>query len=129
MIDMHRRTAPLVRNTRNIPPKALLASLLIVLLGTAASARAQAPGASRPGGPGDGIKVIGEWTIVIRDESGRELRRSEFRNALESQGKATLADLLSRRRAISEWAVLLSNGSLALANGDQPCGTGAERKS
>ena len=71
------------------------------------------------GGPQEGIKVVGEWTIVVRDASGKEVQRSEFRNALRDQGRTTLGSLLSRDRAISEWAILLSNG----ANARQPCGT------
>lgn len=75
------------------------------------------------GGPHEGIKVIGEWTIVVRDEAGREVQRSEFHNALIAQGKPTLASLLSRGRAISEWAILLANGSASVAGGQPPCGT------
>ena len=61
-------------------------------------------------------------TIVVRDEAGKEVQRREFRNALQGQGKPTLASLLSRGRAISEWMVLLGNGSLQYFNGLQPCG-------
>jgi hypothetical protein len=88
-----------------------------------------ATGAPPQGGPNEGIKVIGEWTIVIRDEAGREVQRSEFRNALNNQGKPTLASLLSRKRAISEWAILLTNGSSSHAGGQQPCGTPTDGKS
>ena len=76
-----------------------------------------------PSAPGEGIKVIGNWTIVVRDEAGKEVQRSEFRNALQGQGKPTLASLLSRGRAISEWLILLGNGSLQYFNGLQPCGS------
>ena len=97
-------------------------AVLTLTLGGGPAARAGSA-ESPQGGPHEGIKVIGEWTIVVRDDAGREVQRSEFKNALNSQGKPTLASLLSRGRAISEWAILLDNGSGSLAGGQQPCGT------
>jgi hypothetical protein len=117
-----------MRTNRSRKPSAVVAvAALALVLGLQPTARGA--GAPAPGGPSEGIKVIGEWTIVVRDEAGREVQRSEFRNALQSQGKPTLASLLSRGRAISEWAILLANGSGTVAGGQQPCGTPADGKS
>jgi hypothetical protein len=77
-----------------------------------------------PAAAQEGIKVIGEWTIVVRDEAGNVVQRSDFRNALLGQGKPTLAGLLSRGQQISEWLILLANSS----TGTPPCGTPADRK-
>lgn len=89
-------------------------AIVAVLIGGGAVAQAQS------GGPHEGIKVIGEWSIVVRDESGRVVQRSDFRNALiATQGPGTLASLLSRQRPIGEWLILLANGG----PGGQPCGT------
>ena len=92
-----------------------------ILIGSAASVNAQS------GGPQEGIKVIGDWTIVVRDAAGNVVQRSEFRNSLYSgQGGESLAGVLSRNRPIGEWLILLSNGS---AGNTPPCGTASDRKS
>jgi hypothetical protein len=71
----------------------------------------------------EGIKVIGDWTIVVRNEAGQEVQRTEFRNALREGGAPSLASLLGRGRAIGDWLILLANGSANLLGGVQPCGT------
>src|SRR6185295_10348875 len=93
-------------NGRNRNASVAVAFTLVAALvpGGQPAARAATDAPTR-GGPREGIKVIGEWTIVVRDEAGREVQRSEFHNALIAQGKPTLASLLSRGRAISEWAI------------------------
>ncbi len=110
-------------NGRNRKASVAVAFALIAALVPGGQPAARAGTDGSPGdGPGEGIKVIGEWTIVVRDEAGSEVQRSEFRNALEAQGKPTLASLLSRGRAISEWAIMLTNSSGSTAGGQQPCG-------
>lgn len=92
-----------------------------ILMGPGASVDAQ----SRP--PSEGIKVIGDWTIVVRDESGNVVQRRDLRNALiPAQGGASLAGLLSRGRQISEWLILLANNT---STGPPPCGTTTDRRS
>src|SRR5687768_13046380 len=116
-----------MRTNRSRKPSAVVAvTAFALVLGLQPTARGASTPA--PGGPSEGIKVIGEWTIVVRDEAGREVQRSEFRNALQDQGKPTLASLLSRGRTISEWAILLTN-STTIGGGQQPCGTPADGKS
>lgn len=74
--------------------------------------------AQAPGGPNEGIKVHGQWSIVVKDESGRTVERRDFKNSLQPQGQTNMARLLSRSQAISEWVVMLSNNG---APGPQPC--------
>ena len=116
MMDIQRPTAVLARRPGALR-QTIVPLMLIAMIAIATRGAAQVSSESRTGGPKEGIKVIGEWTIVIRDEAGREVQRSQFHNALEDQGKPTLASLLSRQRAISEWLILLTN-----ASGAQPCG-------
>jgi hypothetical protein len=73
----------------------------------------------------EGIKVIGDWTIVVRDQAGQEVQRSQFRNALMGGGAASLASLLGRGRTIGDWIIILTNGSASYLNGAQPCTTAA----
>jgi hypothetical protein len=90
-----------------------------VLIGADGALNAQS------GGPREGIKVIGEWTIVVRDEAGRVVQRSDFHNALTpGQGNRSLASLLSRGQQLGQWAIMLTNGSF----GPQPCGTATAGK-
>ena len=81
---------------------------------------------AQSGGPQEGIKVIGEWTIVVRDEAGAVVQRSDFHNALiPGQGSGSLASLLSRGRQLGQWAVFLTNSG----PGGQPCGTATAGRS
>ena len=66
--------------------------LLAVVLGSVAVAGAAEP----KGGPSEGIRVRGEWTIEIRNPDGSLASRHEFRNALVDEGKAWLARLLGQ---------------------------------
>lgn len=69
------------------------------------------------GGPTEGIKVHGHWTIVIKNADGSIASRHEFDNALYRDGQALLAALLSRSASVGPWYVLLdSTGGVA-----RPC--------
>lgn len=95
-------------------------AMTAALIGSGTAMKAQS------GGPQEGIKVIGEWTIVVRDNAGNVVQRSDFRNALiAGQGSGSLATVLSRQRPIGQWVILLDNGGA----GTQPCGTAADGKS
>lgn len=94
-------------------------ALAAILIATGAAVSAQS------GGPREGIKVIGEWSIVVRDDAGNVVQRSDFRNALDpTQGGASLAALLSRGQQISEWLILLANSG----PGTPPCGSPTDRR-
>ena len=80
-----------------------------------AAVKSQPATAAKPaGGPQEGIKVHGHWTIVVRDMDGKEVTRREFDNALVDSGKGLLAALLSRQVTFGEWAIQLSSSSGAL---------------
>jgi len=70
--------------------QALVACALAVALGGKAGG-AQTSG-QRPGGLGEGVKVHGDWTIVVRQADGTVASRHVFRNALVSSN--FLAQLL-----------------------------------
>ena len=97
---------------------------LAALAATAVLIGADGALSAQSGGPREGIKVIGEWTIVVRDDAGNVVQRSDFRNSLLGQGKPTLAGLLSRGQQISEWLILLANSS----SGTPPCGTTTDHR-
>jgi len=103
--------------------------LILVLLGVFSalqvSAQPAQSGAKSSGGPQEGIKVRGHWTIVVRDTDGRVADRREFDNALDvfvgGAGRPILANLLTRNRAISQWVIQLGNSG----PGGPPCAAGA----
>lgn len=107
--------------TRSLVFRAIGAVLALALvLGVVPTGSAQT--AEPRGGPREGVKVIGDWTIVVRDEAGNEIQRSEFRNALQGGGKQILAAVLGGNRVIGDWAVVLVNGSAQYFGGQQGCG-------
>lgn len=60
-----------------------------------------------PGGPTEGIRVHGHWTIVVRNPDGTVASRHEFENALVSDGATVLAQLLGRQVTPIYWTVEL----------------------
>jgi len=90
-----------------------VAVALAVLVGLAhqAVARAQAPG-----GPREGIKVHGHWTIEIHQPDGTLVGRHDFENGLLNSGKAFLVGALTRTMAVQYWVVKLNQ-----VQGDKIC--------
>lgn len=79
---------------------------------------------SSQGGPKEGIKVHGHWTIEVRNPDGKLVTHREFENGLSST--APLAALLGRTKTVGAWAIkLFSNGSQELCfsadAGSLPC--------
>jgi len=76
-----------------------------------------------PGGPNEGIKVHGHWTIEVRNPDGTVVTHREFENSLlPLQGALLLALALGRQNTVGGWSLLLtvaSNQALA------PCTTTA----
>jgi len=69
------------------------------------------------GGPQEGIKLHGHWTIVIKNPDGSVASRNEFENALyPGGGDYILAALLSRSASIGFWGVVLDGPT-----GARPC--------
>jgi hypothetical protein len=74
------------------------------------------------GGPSEGIKVHGHWTIEIRNPDGSLVSHSEFENALVPiQGPELLAGVLANQLNVSSWELFLSDGS---PDGRGPCSGG-----
>jgi hypothetical protein len=88
---------------------------VFAVVGGATLALAQTPPA--PGGPVEGIKVHGHWTIDIRNADGTIASHHEFENALTGQGKRVISGLLTGTEAIAAWAVTLYGNDAT----DNPC--------
>ena len=69
-------------------------------------------GKASPGGPQEGIKVHGHWTILVRNEDGSVASRHEFENALTPGGALALASLLTQAQpAAPTWIILLDGNT------------------
>lgn len=82
---------------------ALLAALVPGIQPAARAAASASPG----GGPREGIKVHGHWTIEVKNADGSFASRHEFENALDGMGAAALAQMLARNQVPGEWGVVL----------------------
>jgi hypothetical protein len=67
--------------------------------------------AKPPGGPGEGIKVHGHWTIDVRNPDGTLASHHDFENSLESTGGVALSSSLARTGVIGSWKVVLLTSS------------------
>lgn len=78
---------------------------------SASTVSAQAPeqttAPASSGGPQEGVKVHGHWTIEVRDPDGTLVTQREFENALTPAGAATLIRILARQNAPGFWRVIL----------------------
>ncbi|HYL84029.1 MAG TPA: hypothetical protein VE263_07340 [Candidatus Angelobacter sp.] len=61
------------------------------------------------GGPHEGIKVHGHWTIEVRNSDGSVSSHQEFENSLASGGTSVLGAILSRQNAVGLWRVVLQS--------------------
>jgi hypothetical protein len=62
------------------------------------------------GGPSEGIKVHGDWTIVIRNPDGREASRHEFRNQYFG-ASGLLPRVLKHEATVGEWVISMQGGA------------------
>ena len=62
--------------------------------------------------PQEGIKVHGDWTIVIRNADGSIASRNEFKNALVPVGAGNLASVLAGNSAIGTWMIYFEGGGI-----------------
>ncbi len=79
--------------------------------------------ASPAGGPTEGIKVHGSWTLEVRNPDGTLVSRQEFENALSTGaegGTAALQKFLARTNTVGSWIIELNNsgGGPCLASGN-----------
>jgi hypothetical protein len=79
----------------------------------AAPANGPRAAAKPQSGQQEGIKVHGQWTIVIRNEDGTVAARHEFKNKLTDF--RVLPQLLAHGGPVGEWNVLV------VGNGSHPC--------
>jgi hypothetical protein len=71
------------------------------------------------GGPSEGIKVHGHWTIEIRNPDGSLASHSEFENELvPDEGSQVLAGVLGNQFTVDSWTLWVSDGSI---EGRGPC--------
>jgi hypothetical protein len=97
------------------------AALTVLLLAGPSSAFAQEKtGAAEKeeprGGPSDGIKVHGHWTIDVKNPDGSLASRHEFENALDGTGAATLSRLLTHSTTqLLGWGIVMFPPQQAIA--------------
>ncbi len=94
-----------------------LAAALFLAIATAGSSQEKPAG-----GPSEGIKVHGHWTIEVREPDGTLVSRTEFENALapdmgQGSGAQFLTRLLSRDAAVGKWKWLFIRTGNALVLG------------
>jgi hypothetical protein len=71
------------------------------------------------GGPHEGIKVHGHWTIEVRNPDGALVTHREFENSLSPQtGPLGLANVLGRVHSVGLWQVAIGN---IIQSPTQPC--------
>src|SRR5206468_7406710 len=76
--------------------------------------------AASAGGPGEGIKVHGHWTITVANQDGTVAETRDFENALNPSNP--LASFVARRSAVGTWAIRFGAGDPAQVSGaNSPC--------
>ncbi len=93
--------------------ESVLSGALAIALALAAPVRAQEI---------DGIKVHGDWTIVVRNPDGSVAAQHQFKNSLavSSNADMMLARLLSGELVAGEWSIGFTPGTLCNPN-NSPC--------
>lgn len=115
------RISNLTQKLRAAAAILMVSSLGLFYPGVVSNLHAQSPTKATPsspaGGPKEGIKVHGNWTIEVRNPDGKLVERREFKNALKDAGVFTLGKLLRRESRLGEWMISLyaSNAFLAQA--------------
>jgi hypothetical protein len=103
------RISNLTQKLRAAAAILMVSSLGLFYPGTVSNLHAQSPNkpeASSPaGGPNEGIKVHGRWTIEIRNPDGKLVTHREFENALRTDGVQSLGHFLRRTAKPGEWAI------------------------
>lgn len=75
---------------------------------------------SSKGGPHEGIKVHGHWTIEIRNPNGSLVTHREFENSIaggSGGGSAALSAFLGRQYLVGAWAVSLGGPGICGISG------------
>ena len=98
-----------VIQARMVPDQAIAAS--------ACQADMEVNEAKPTGGPHEGVKVHGHWTIDVRNPDGTLASHRDFENSLQSSGAADLVGSLSRSSVTGLWLVVLAGS----ASAPSPC--------
>lgn len=93
-----------------------------------------APAVESKGGPKEGIKVHGHWTIDVRNPDGTLVSHREFENAMTPYGRSELVLLMIRQTVWSTWQVRLFGTACRDQNGvaghdcviDEPVNSGSQ---
>lgn len=87
----------------------MVSSLGLFYPGTVSNLHAQSPAKAKSsspgGGPKEGIKVHGRWTIDILSADGKLVKHHKFENGLRNSGAASLASFLGRTSKAGQWLV------------------------
>ena len=75
------------------------------------------PAGESKGGPKEGIKVHGHWTIDVRNPDGKLVTHREFENALINSGAVFLARVLGRQATTGTWQILLGHATTIDSSG------------
>ena len=113
------KTYNLTQKLRAAAAILMVSSLGLFYPGTVSSGQSpvKATSSSPSGGPREGIKVHGHWTIVIRNPDDKLVARHEFKNALTQFGSQILSGFLRGQFRPGEWAIRLSSDG----GGNEPC--------
>jgi hypothetical protein len=90
--------------------RVVIQPLIVADQGIAASAcqsEMEVNEAKPSGGPSEGIKVHGHWTIDVRNPDGTLASHNDFENSLLPTGGAALSSSLARTGVIGSWKVTL----------------------
>lgn len=69
--------------------------------------------------PQEGVKVHGEWTVVVRNEDGSIASRNEFKNALVQVGAGNIASVLGAGQSIGTWLIYFEGGGICTLQPNQ----------
>ncbi len=97
-------------------PAATLAKAAPAAQPAAQPAQTAAPGKPAPKGAHEGVTVHGHWVIEVRNPDGTLVSHTEFHNALDTNGAATLSNVLLGQFAPGGYGVVLYNSA-----GGGPC--------
>lgn len=97
---------------------------LMCVLALASAPMTEVARAQEHGTPQEGIKVHGDWTLVVRNPDGSVAARHEFKNALATHlgGDRLLAELIGGTAVVGQWTVALFTTPIAACNtNNAPC--------
>ena len=110
---MTKQTTSKFRQTARMTA-AIFMMLVLGAIYPTAIAQVKTPAAKRQaasapaGGPKEGIRVHGQWTIDVRNPNGKLVTHREFKNALTQSGATFLTNFIARNFVPGEWRIMLT---------------------